>query len=154
MRKYGLTCVPGRRYYLKSHLLNDLSVAVIEIITEYFTRAPSPLTNVLVAHMGGAISEANHTETAFPHRNAIYNLSILSCWEDAENDDKNIAWTRELFDILQPFAGGVYVNEMVDEDEERIHLAYGASYQRLVELKNKYDPSNTLRLNQNILPTA
>ena len=82
-------------------------------------------------------------------------MNVHGRWSDAGDDDKVISWCRNLFDKTTPFAtGGVYVNFMTDEEQDRVKLAYGKSYDRLVELKNKYDPKNMFRLNQNIKPTA
>ena len=104
--------------------------------------------------MGGAVSRADPTNTAFYHRDAAFSLTALSAWLDPAEDEKNMAWARDLSDHLQPYtSGGVYVNELGDEGEERIRAAYGpATYDRLVALKNKHDPTNLFRLNQNIKP--
>ena len=69
--------------------------------------------------------------------------------------EENIGWTRELFEAMQPFfESGVYVNNLGEEGEDRVREAYGEHYERLAALKDKYDPTNVFRLNQNIRPTA
>ena len=82
-------------------------------------------------------------------------MNVHGRWEQAEEDDRCISWCRQLFQATEPYAtGGVYVNFMTHEEEQRVKAAYGEVYSRLVELKNNYDPTNLFRLNQNIRPTA
>jgi FAD/FMN-containing dehydrogenase len=85
-----------------------------------------------------------------------YNFLIVSVWPDRADDDLNIKWTREFWEAMQPFStDGVYVNYLDQEGEERVKAAYATqTYERLVDLKNKYDPTNLFRLNQNIQPTV
>ena len=91
--------------------------------------------------------------TAFPHRDEHYDLVILSDWTDSTDTAKNIEWTRAFYDAMQPFSErGVYVNNLGEEGEDRVRAAYGLNYDRLTALKNKYDPTNLFRLNQNIKP--
>jgi len=82
--------------------------------------------------------------------------ALRAVWEKAAESDANIQWTRKFFDAMQPFlADGVYVNYLGDEGQDRVRAAYGGDkYDRLVELKNKYDPTNFFRLNQNIKPSV
>ena len=85
-------------------------------------------------------------------------MMVASVWEDAADDEKNFRWARETWSAMQRFSSdGVYVNEMGDEQEslDRVKEAYGArTYERLVALKDKYDPTNFFHLNPNIKPTA
>jgi FAD/FMN-containing dehydrogenase len=93
--------------------------------------------------------------TAFPHRDQHYDFQILSQWSDPTDSAENIQWTRAFFEAMQPFLErGVYVNNLGEEGEDRVKEAYGANYERLVALKNKYDPTNLFRLNQNVRPTV
>ncbi len=93
--------------------------------------------------------------TAYRGRDAQFIMNVHGRWEDAADDKKCIAWCRELFDATKPFAtGAVYVNFMTEEEGQRVEEAYGDGYGRLVELKNKYDPNNMFRLNQNIRPNG
>ena len=87
--------------------------------------------------------------SAYTHRDAAYALMISTVWEDSEEDAEHIEWTRELSRAIKPYStGGVYVNFLDDDDDERVKSAYGAEkFERLVELKNKYDPANVFRLN-------
>jgi hypothetical protein len=105
--------------------------------------------------MHGAASRVDPAATAFPHRDEHYDLLILSQWADPSESEGNVRWTRELFEAMRPFFGeGVYVNNLGEEEQDRVAEAYGDHYERLVPLKDKYDPTNLFRLNQNIKPTT
>ncbi len=92
-------------------------------------------------------------DTAYAHRGARFALNIPSVWADPAEDDRNIRWTRDLFDAMSPYSSGVYVNFLGTEGEERVRAAYRPeTYERLSALKRKYDPANFFRLNQNIKP--
>jgi FAD/FMN-containing dehydrogenase len=133
---------PGVRNYWKSH---DFLVGTL----------PDPQCEVFIAQMGGATNRIGADSTAYRHRDAEYIMNVHGRWDNAADDDRCIAWCRELFDASTPYAtGGVYVNFMTEEEQQRVQEAYGDSYDRLVQLKNKYDPKNMFRLNQNIQPTA
>jgi hypothetical protein len=94
-------------------------------------------------------------ETAFPHRQFSWNLLLWSMWESPSDTEKNIQWTRECYEIMRPFlAGGAYGNYVTDAGEAIAREAYGPNYDRLVSLKNKYDPKNFFRMNHNIKPAA
>lgn len=141
--------------YWKSSFLTGCSDGAIDIMLDFFARAPSPRTVVVIEHNGdGAMSRVAELETAVGHRTWPYNLLLTSIWSDARDSEVNIRWTREFWDAMQPFmADAVYVNYLGEEGEERIRSAYGvAKYERLVALKKKYDPTNLFRLNQNIGP--
>jgi FAD/FMN-containing dehydrogenase len=87
------------------------------------------------------------------NRNAAYESFPVLIWSDPAADEANVAWTREMYAVLRPFAmGGVYVNNLGDEGHERVKAAYGENYDRLVTLKRKFDPDNLFRLNQNVHP--
>jgi FAD/FMN-containing dehydrogenase len=144
---------PGRRQYWKSSYLKELSQEAIEIMAEYVSEMPSSATGVGLQQMHGAASRVDPTATAFPHRDEHYDFLILSQWADPAESEKNVEWTRSLFEAMKPFfEGGVYVNNLGDEGEDRVREAYGANYERLLALKGKYDPTNLFRLNQNIKP--
>jgi hypothetical protein len=110
---------------------------------------------VLLQQMHGAASRVGPTETAFAHRREQYDSGVFAQWADPADSEKNIQWARESWDAMQPCVEqAVYVNNLGEEGEERVRAAYGPNYERLVELKNKYDPTNFFRLNQNIKPAA
>jgi hypothetical protein len=94
--------------------------------------------------------------TAFGDRSAPYSLIITSEWEDPAASERNVQWTRDCWAAMQPFATeGHYINYLDRGEEQRVKAAYGAAtYERLVALKNIYDPTNVFRLNHNIVPTV
>ncbi len=144
----------GRSYYEKASTLKQLSDEVIDTIIHYGTTSTSPFSQVLLQHVHGAVSRVPPAETAFALRDEHYSLSILAAWEQGEAN-AHIAWTHAFWLALEPFASsGVYVNFLGDEGEARLRASYGANYERLVALKNKYDPSNFFHVNQNIKPTV
>lgn len=148
---------PGLQNYWKSNFLNDITDEAITVLIDHFREVPSPSSAMAIEQLGGALSRVAETDTAFGHRSARYNFLIVSSWPKPDENEKHIRWTRSLWQAMQPFStGGVYVNylgEEADEGAKRIHAAYGAAkHERLVKLKNKYDPGNLFRLNQNIKP--
>jgi FAD/FMN-containing dehydrogenase len=95
------------------------------------------------------------TATAYPHREPGFNLFLISQWSDPGRTDAGIAWARETFDALAPYmADRSYTNYLSADDYDRVRHAYGPNYERLVELKRRYDPDNLYRLNHNIDPKA
>jgi FAD/FMN-containing dehydrogenase len=145
----------GLRSYWKSHFLKDISDQAIDTLIAHFAKVPSPRTAILFQQFGGKASQVREDATAFGHRkDGEYDFIIFSLWQNSSDDDANIRWTRRLWDKMKPFSpGGVYVNNLGDDEPEgRVRAAYGPNYDRLVELKNKYDPANLFRLNQNIKP--
>jgi hypothetical protein len=110
-----------------------------------------------VGRFGGAIAKRSAADSAFPLRDAGCLVQMDSNWDDPNADEENITWTRGFHDAMKPFLidDRVYVNFIGDEGEGRAETAYGAErYQRLVALKDTYDPANFFRLNQNIKPSA
>ena len=145
----------GRCNYWKSNLLRELSDEAIGRLVDGFGKVTSPYSSVLMEQLGGAVSRVGKDETAFNHRASPYDLVIMPMWTDPSESQKHIRWADELWKEMQPFSsGGVYVNYLGDEGEDRVKAAYGTNYERLVALKNKYDPQNLFRLNQNIKPTV
>lgn len=145
---------PRRQYYEKAHFIKDVSDDAIDILIDHFSAVTSPLSFIFFQQTGGAMQRG---ETAYGHRDAEYNLLFISEWLDPGESEIHVRWTRELWQALRPFAtGGVYVNNIgreADDGADQIKAAYGSSYPRLVALKNKYDPTNLFRHNQNIKPT-
>ena len=102
---------------------------------------------------GGAMSRVPVSETAFRGRDVPLLYSIDLVWDDPADSERNISWARDYIKALQPYsAGGLYTN--FASDPEAAAAAFGPNHQRLVELKNKYDPHNLFRMNQNIKPTV
>jgi FAD/FMN-containing dehydrogenase len=143
----------GLQYYQKYDHLSGLDDDVIELIVRHAAAVTSPLSAVLIFPLGGAVSRVQENDTAFGVRDAPYGFIFLSAWTDPRESERHIQWTRKFWTAMRPFARGAYVNELGDEGEDRVREAYTpATYERLVALKNKCDPTNLLRLNQNIKP--
>jgi FAD/FMN-containing dehydrogenase len=144
---------PGVRNYWKSHDFLELSDGLLDALIQHVGTLPDPQTEVFIGQMGGATKRVAPDATAYRHRDAEFVMNVHGRWSDPADDDRCIGWCRDLFDAAAPHAtGGVYVNFMTGEEGQRVAEAYGDSYKRLVDLKKKYDPSNMLRLNQNIRP--
>jgi FAD/FMN-containing dehydrogenase len=149
---------PGRQNYWKSSFIGDISDDVIDTLVAHCATVPSPFTQVGFQQLGNAARRVPDDATAFSHREAQYELLMLSMWLDPTAYETNVEWTRRLAEAMYPFTTGrAYINQMgmaAEEGVERIKAAYGTNYQRLVDLKNKYDPTNLFRHNQNIKPTV
>ncbi len=146
----------GRCYYEKARTLSDLSDEAIKTIVEYGTASTSPFSQVLIQHVHGAASRVGPSETAFALREESYVMSIVAAWDGGEVSQTNqhIGWNRAFWRAMEPFESlGVYVNFLGEEGDGRVRAAYGINYERLVALKNRYDPTNFFALNQNIKPT-
>ena len=147
---------PGLRNYWKTNFLKDLSDEAIDTLVTYFASVPSALTAAVIEQFGGAVGRIGEDETAFSPRDQRFNLAIASRWTDPAESEKHRQWTRELWDVMQPFAtDAVYVNYLPEDEGDRVKALYGAAkYERLVRLKNTYDPTNFFQLNANIKPTV
>jgi FAD binding domain/Berberine and berberine like len=145
----------GSHYYTKEGFLEDLSDEVIDVFAEYSANKPSALSAILIQTVCGAASRVDPGAMAFAHRRAPYAPVIVSQWLQPADSERNVAWARDCWKALQPFSGGgVYVNDLGPDDQDRVRGAYGAHYERLAALKRKYDPDNFFRLNPNITPAA
>ena len=145
----------GLQNYWKSEFLKGLTDEAIDTIVERFSSVTSPLTGIVLEQFGGAYRRVAEDDTAFAHRDWDYNFLIVSRWTDPSDSAPHIQWARDTWQAVQPYASGrVYVNylEGGDEGADRIRAAYGPVYDRLVALKQRYDPSNFFHLNQNIKP--
>jgi FAD/FMN-containing dehydrogenase len=146
---------PGRLTYVKSNFVSSLSDEAIETLAAYAGKSPSPYSFApALEHWHGAATRVGVADTAFPHRQNSYNLMVWSNWESPSDSEKNIQWTRECWGAMKPFLiSSSYGNYVSDEGEAIAREAYGTNYDRLVVLKNKYDPTNFFRMNHNIKPT-
>ena len=143
----------GQRNYWKSHYVDQLSDGVIAEVMEHAPRMRSPLSSFYFQHLGGAVHRAGTDGAAFGHRGAGFEFTILSVWNDPVEDAGHTAWAREFFTAIEPYSTGVYVNNLGSEGADRVKAAYApATYERLVELKQTYDPENVFRVNQNVAP--
>jgi hypothetical protein len=133
--------------------LPELSAAAISTITTATNDAP-PNTRVFIVPLYGAITRVGLSDTAFALRQPGYELDIVGLWNAPAEKASAVQWVKSLRDNLKPFAHGVYVNQLGETSEELVRAAYGPNNARLVEIKKKYDPTNVLRLNQNIKPDS
>ena len=143
----------GLRWYSRSHDLKELSDGVIDMMIEYTEALPGQFTLAYFTPMGGAIGRVDPTATAFAHRHAPYSLHIFPGWSDPAEDQELMGWTRAFHDAMTPYAtGGVYVNLLGEDEADRAPAAYGENYERLAQLKARWDPNNLFQGNHNIRP--
>lgn len=145
----------GALNYWKSAFLQDASPEAMQVLVDAFAHSPSTMSAIPTVHYHGATSRVAPTATAFPHRGPGYSPTIVAQWQDRTQTQENISWARETFDLLRPYtADRVYSNNLSADDTGRLHQAYGVNYERLVEIKRRYDPENVFRLNLNIDPAG
>ena len=147
----------GMRYYWKSLYLDRLDGEVIDAVVRHNEARPGPLSTVDVWHMGGAIRDVDEEESAFGGRQAPYLLGVEANWEDAADDGANVAWSREVAEEMGRFSSGAeYLNfpGFQEGGEKTMRATFGGKYNRLQTLKEKYDPNNLFRLNQNVTPAS
>ncbi len=145
----------GVQRYWKSSFLKQLDDDLIEILIERSAKMLSPMSMVLFFHLHGAAAREDRDATAFGLRDDQWDYDVISQWNDPAETADHIRWTRQFWTAVEPFATGeVYVNHLDAEEATRIRAAYSHGYDRLVALKNKYDPTNLFRMNQNIRPTV
>src|SRR5438874_4693481 len=145
----------GVQRYWKSSFLKELGDDVLEILIDRAGTMRSPMSMVGIFHMHGAATRVDPDETAFGLRDDQWDYDVISQWNDPAEAADHIKWTREFWTAVEPFSTGeVYVNHLDAEEATRIRGAYSRNYDRLVALKNQYDPTNLFRLNQNIRPTV
>jgi len=144
---------PGARNYWKSHNFTELADGALDSIIEFAGKLPSPQCEIFVGMIAGAPNRIAPNAMAYGHRDARFVLNVHGRWDEAKDDQKCIGWAREFFKASAPFASaGAYVNFMTGEEGDRVAAAYGANYDRLVQIKKRYDPDNIFHLNQNIKP--
>ena len=143
----------GLRSYWKSQFLRELTDEAVNRFAEFAEMSVSPRSIAILEHAHGAVARVPMDATAFPARSAGYDLVVIGAWEDAACDEANIDWTRRFHSSMEQWSTHlVYVNALDQDDVGRIPQAYGTNYQRLCEVKQKYDPENRFRRNQNIRP--
>lgn len=147
----------GRHYYEKSEYLPRLTDEFLSVLREQAALETPPFSTLFLAHVGGAIADRETDDGAVGNRNATYVLGVKGEWNpDDVGNKRHIAWVRSAWDKLRPFStGGVYVNfQSADEGEERVRASYGKNFNRLAEVKAKYDPQNLFRINRNVSPAS
>jgi FAD/FMN-containing dehydrogenase len=146
----------GLQYYVKSEWLAALPDEVVDALVEHHLTRTSPMHQILVHQMGGAVSRVPRDATAFTYRDAAFVLTVAGVWMTPDEPrEPHVAWTRSAWEAARPASlGGGYVNHLdTDEGAERVRQAYGAAtYDRLVAAKTAWDPTNIFRMNQNIRP--
>ncbi|ACD18830.1 FAD-binding oxidoreductase [Paraburkholderia phytofirmans] len=146
---------PGARNYWKSHNLVDIPDGLIDALLRSIDNLPSPQCEIFFGQIGKQTQSVPVEATAYSSRNTVYAMNVHGRWDDASDDARCVGWARAFFDAAAPFAlGSVYVNFMTEEEGGRVADAYGPNYERLVAVKNRYDPRNLFRHNQNIRPSA
>jgi FAD/FMN-containing dehydrogenase len=145
----------GLEHYWKGHFVNEMTDEVIDATIRSFADVTSDHSAILIEAPHGAVSRVGENATAFGQRGARFNVSALAIWEGADRD-RHIRWARAYADALLPYATGGYVNYLGDDASQvDVRGAYGRErYDRLARLKQRYDPSNMFRFNQNILPSS
>jgi FAD/FMN-containing dehydrogenase len=145
----------GFRTYIKAGFVDDLPDALVDALLERAESIESPISQVELLAMGGAISRVAPDATAFPFRGARWLINIPATWSDAADDEREIAWARSTYAAVKPFLSeGNYVNFMGDDEDDTAAGAYGATLVRLQQVKAAYDPDNVFHLNQNVTPAV
>jgi FAD/FMN-containing dehydrogenase len=146
---------PGASSYMKAGWLSGLNDEAIETLVHHHETISSPKSEIHIHHMGGAVARVPADATAFGDRSAPFLLNVLASTFTSEGYDDAVSWAQELYGAMGPaLTGGTYVNFLSAEGPDRVRAAYGEKYDRLVELKDRYDPTNLFRLNQNIPPSS
>jgi FAD/FMN-containing dehydrogenase len=146
---------PGARNYWKSHNFNTLNDDAIDVVLRYAASLPTPQCEIFLGLIGGRANEPAPDATAYPHRNVLYAMNVHGRWNDAADDNRVVIWAREFFGAVAAYAAGsVYINFLTQDEGSRIREAYGGNYDRLVQIKQQYDPDNLFRFNHNIRPDA
>ena len=140
--------------YWLSSFTQGLPDALIDTAVDRFASVPSTMTSILFEHFHGAVTRVAPTDTAVPHREPGWNLVIPSVWTDPAATEANISWTRETHAALAPhLAARRWLNYLGDDQaDDAVRAAYGPNYERLREIKRRYDPENVFHLNHNIAP--
>ena len=144
----------GALNYWLSSFTSGLSDALIDLMIERFASVPSPMSAILLEHFHGAVTRVPETATAVPHREPGYNLLLPTEWADPADTTGCIAWTKDTYAAFsEHLSGRRWLNYLGDDQrEDAIRAAYGPNYDRLVDVKRRYDPENVFHLNHNIAP--
>ena len=146
----------GRRYYWKSEFLPNLKPELLAKTISHAEAIASPHSAILLFPLDGALNRFPEDHSSVGNRDTAWVLNIAASWEKAENDKTNIDWARAAWRDMRSFStGGTYMNFLTEEEtDDRIHAAYRKNYERLVEIKTKWDPANLFQMNKNIAPTG
>ena len=147
----------GHHYYWKTEYASQLSDGLLATLRELAAGCPIPEAEVAILHLGGALNERAGDEGAVGNRDARFAVGAIGMWApDERNAEAFPPWVRDAWQRFRPFStGGNYVNfQTDDEGEERVRATYGTNFDRLVEVKRRYDPENLFRANRNVRPRA
>jgi FAD/FMN-containing dehydrogenase len=145
---------PGLQHYWKANFVTELTDPAIEAHVKHGALLPAVNSTVHIYPIDGACHRVGPDETAFGHREANFAAVIAGMWPDPADNENNIQWVRNYYDATAPHSEeGGYVNFAADDDQDRAPANYGMTYERLVEVKRKYDPDNLFHMNQNIDPS-
>jgi FAD/FMN-containing dehydrogenase len=143
----------GLQHYWKANFVTELTDEAIDAHIQHGPNVPVVNSTVHIYPINGACHRVAPDATAFAYRDATFATVIAGMWPDAADNEANVKWVRDYYDATAPLSEeGGYVNFMADDDQQRIKANYKGNYDRLVEVKRKYDPDNLFRLNQNIKP--
>ncbi len=143
----------GIRQYWKGNYVKELTDEAIAAHVAHGPKAPTVSSTMHLYPVDGACHRVAPDATAFGHRDANFNMVIVSAWEDPADDEANRQWVRDYSDAITPHSEpGGYINFMGVDDDDRVPANYGGNYDRLLDVKRKYDPGNLFRMNQNIQP--
>jgi FAD/FMN-containing dehydrogenase len=144
---------PGLQWYWRADFVRELSDEAIAQHLKFSKVLPTMHCTMHLYPINGAASRVGKQETAWNYRDATWAQVMVGVDPDPANNEKTISWAKSYWEALHPYsAGGAYVNFMMDEGEERVKATYGENYPRLRQIKNRYDPDNLFRVNQNIKP--
>jgi len=147
--------VPGLQWYWRADNFTELSDEAIARHLEHGPKLPSMLSTMHLYPVNGASRRIGKSDTAYSFREALFAEVIVGVDPDPANAPAITNWCKDYWEALHPYsAGGAYVNFMMDEGQDRVQATYRDNYQRLAEIKKKYDPTNFFRVNQNIRPAA
>jgi len=147
--------VPGLQWYWRADNFTELSDEAIASHLEHGPKLPSMLSTMHLYPVNGASRRIGKNDTAYSFREALFAEVIVGVDPDPANAPAITNWCKDYWEALHPYsAGGAYVNFMMDEGQDRVQATYRDNYQRLAEIKKKYDPTNFFRVNQNIRPAA
>ena len=142
---------PGKRNWWTAEYLDDLTDDALDALIGYSEQMPISFTQMLVAPWGGEVARV--TDSPLSKRDASFVLHPFCVWEGAERDEEHMTWGRACREVFSDWAnGGVYLNFVGDEGEQRVRAAFGENYERLAAVKEAFDPENLFRGNQNIRP--
>jgi FAD/FMN-containing dehydrogenase len=143
----------GDQWYWRADFVDELSDEAIALHLRYGSELPTGQSTMHLYPITGAAGRRGNNETPWSYRDSKWAEVIVGVDPDPANNERIIRWTKEYWDALHPYsAGGAYVNFMMEEGEDRIRATYRDNYERLVSIKEKYDPANLFRVNQNIKP--